>query len=341
MDSWSTNLCVFVSILWGVGGCIGQDAESAQPDTVSAGIDSVVSDHDSEAVFLDGLVLGDSADTFGEIADAIDHETQSDGVDQPETTAVDDTGTADAMFPDAHADIDTLPQGPGLMGVLVDETGVALEKVKVLACMAKTCYYGESGIGGQFLFHVDPPAEIALKTLGNPTTDPKQGAALVPVLLTDDTLVDCGMVYVPFLPDGVKVGPISQDPQTLQVGGGLELTINRADIKMPPGEILTEIAATLVPHDQIPAIPAIEDTEQVVAMYALHPFSAKSTSPIAVIAPSTLPDKTSVFFRTISSLDGTLSTPAMGTSDGKSVSTADGQGILELTRIVISIPKSL
>ncbi|NUN12958.1 MAG: hypothetical protein HUU55_04915 [Myxococcales bacterium] len=326
-----------------IGGCIGNDGRETLFDTSTGQSDTSSSIDDGINQPTD-FVNGDEFGSNDIIAapDTIDP-TDTDTLDAIEPNDGGSDGSTDIFPDDAAVDSDDsllVPDGPGLMGVLVDENEVPLEKVKVLACMAKTCFYGESGINGFFSFQIEPPAEIALKTLGNLTATPKQGAALVPLVLTDDQLVDCGMVYVPLLPEGVQIGPKTQDPQTVEVGSGLVLTLSRADIKMPPGEILTDVAATQIPQEQIPALPALPPDEQVVAMYALHPFSAKSTSPISVKAPSSLPNGTPVLFRTISSLDGLLSDPIAGKADGQWVSTPEDQGIYELTRIVITTPGS-
>ena len=256
-----------------------------------------------------------------------------------------DAGDRDASQKDAAEDRDadiedgavmdgSLPPGPGLAGILRTEDGAPLEAM-VLACLATTCYFGESIADGTFYFMVQPPAEIALKTLEDLDTTPRRGAALAPVTLTDDTLAYVGSIYVPNLPAGTPFGPTSSDPQTLAAGDGLELTLNRADLTPRLGDVLRDLAARAIPPARRPAFPEL-GSEEVIAVYALHPFGAHSSSPIGVAATSTLAAGTTVRFRSVSELDGRMSPPAEGMADGAYVRTNVGQGIEELSWIVIS-----
>jgi len=255
------------------------------------------------------------------------------GMDAGEPDAIsgeDATVGEDGSIPDTG-----LPPGPGLAGVLRTEDEAPLGPVMVLACLATTCYFGESASDGSFYFMIEPPAEIALKTLEDLDTTPRRGASLAPVVLTDNNLVNVGSIYVPNLPAGTPFGPASQDPQTLIAGDGLELTLNRGDLRPRLGDLLGDLAARAIPEAHLPAIPEL-GAEQIVAVYAIHPFGAHSSSPIAVRATSTLAAGTPVRFRSISEIDGRLSEPAEGTADGTFVTTNAGVGITELSWLVIS-----
>jgi hypothetical protein len=236
---------------------------------------------------------------------------------------------------DAATDGRVLPMGPGLAGTLVDETGQPLPDNMVLACMATTCLFGNSDGDGHFFFSIEPSAEVALKTLEKLSTSPRLAAALQPVRITNDDLVDVGNLHVPHLPAGVPFGPATEDPQTLAAGDGLELTLRRADLKPHLGDALVDLAARAIPAARFPPLPELGG-EEVVAIYALHPFAATSTSPIGVKAPSTLGAGTVVKFRAISEIDGRLSEPALGKADGAFVTTDVGAGIHALTWLVIS-----
>jgi hypothetical protein len=225
--------------------------------------------------------------------------------------------------------------GPGLAGLLIGPDEQALANVDVLACQATTCLYGESGADGRFAFVLEPPARVALKTHADLTQVPRLAAALVPVAIVDDTLVDTGRLYAPDLPAGAVIGPDTADPQTLDAGDGLELTLRRADLSAPIGDFLYDVAARLLPPQHVPAYLELGD-EQVVAVYAMHPFAARSSSPIGVRAPADLPDGTAVWFRTISELDGTFSDPVAGQAGGGYVATDAGTGIMRITYLVIS-----
>ncbi len=227
-----------------------------------------------------------------------------------------------------------LPPGPGLAGVLLDENGAPVTGVMVLACSQRTCLYGMSDLAnGSFFFQIDPPTEIALKTHEAVLANPRQAAVIYPVDIVNGDLVNMGNVYVPLLPAGQHISRM--DPQTLSIGDGLELTFNRADLTPAIGEGLNDMAARQIPPAHYPPIAQLSG-EQIDAIYALHPFTAKSSSPVAVKAPTTLPANTAVNFRTLNELDGRVSTAAIGHSDGTFVTTDPGQGIDNLTWLVIS-----
>jgi hypothetical protein len=219
--------------------------------------------------------------------------------------------------------------------VLIGPDEQPLLDVQVLACQATTCLFGDSGSDGRFEFAVVPPANVALKTHTVLAQNPRLAAALEPVAVVDDTLVDVGTVYVPDLPAGSVIGPETEDPQTLQAGDELELTVNRADLTAPLGEFLFDVAARRLPEQHIPPYPELGG-EQVVAVYAMHPFGGTSASPIGVRAPADLPDGTSVKFRTISEIDGTFSEPVTGQVDAGYAATGPGVGITRITYLVIT-----
>src|SRR5690606_7973377 len=114
-----------------------------------------------------------------------------------------------------------------------------------------------------------------------------------------------------------------------------ELTLNRADLTPRLGDTLVDVAARAIPEDRFPTLMELDD-ETIVAVFALHPFAATSSSPIGVRAPSSLAAGTVVKFRSVSEIDGKLSAPALGVADGDSVATNAGEGIEELTWLVIS-----
>lgn len=248
-----------------------------------------------------------------------------------------DSGTRDSGVADGRGagDAGMDPPGPGLAGTLVDEAGAPLPFEMVLACMSTVCLFGGSEADGRFVFPIEPPAEVALKTLADLSTTPRRAATLCPVRIVDDALVKVGALHVPSLPPGVPIEPASADPQTLLAGDGLELTLRRADLAPRLGDELVDVAARRVPPEQVCPQLALAG-EEIVAVYALHPSAAVSASPIAVRAPSDLPAGTVVEFRTISEIDGHFSEPAPGRATGTAVETDPAAGITELTWLVIS-----
>jgi hypothetical protein len=238
-----------------------------------------------------------------------------------------DAGTGDADG--------AVPSGPGLAGMLVSAAGAPVAGRDVLACMATTCLFGKSGPDGRFDFAITPPAEVALKTHPELATTPRLAAALEPIRITGDARVDAGTLYTPELPQGATIGPASSDPQTLAAGDGLELTLSRATLTPPLGGFLFDVAARKLPADRLPSYPELAG-RTVIAVYALHPFAAKSTSPIGVRSPAALADGTAVDFYAVSEIDGRLSAPAVGHASGGFVRTDPGQGLGFLTYVVLA-----
>ena len=222
-----------------------------------------------------------------------------------------------------------------LAGVLKDEAGRSLGNARILACMSRVCLFGQSGADGRFSFTIDSPADLVVKTEPDLSAVPRRAPAMVPVPLAAGRQVDVGAVHVSNLPDGQRLGPPSADPQTLQAGDGLELTLRRAALEPALGEVLFDVAARRLPAANVPRYAALGG-EEVLAVYAMHPFAARSTMPIAVKAPSNLPAGTRVKFRTINEIDGTFSEPVSGLASGEFVATDKAAGITELTHLVIS-----
>lgn len=237
-------------------------------------------------------------------------------------------GDGDASGSDADV-------GEGLNGFLRDDGDRVLTNVQVAACQQTVCFFDRTDTTGRFQFEVEPTAEVALKTAPNLSVSPRLGATLCPVVVASAAPLHVGTLYVPHLPDGTPLGPAGNDPQTLAAGDGLELTLNRADLTPRVGDILVDVAARRIPAEQVCSRLEVPG-EEIVAVYSLHPFGATSSSPIAVRASTTLPAGTDVNFWSISEIDGLLSDPAPGASDGSFVTTDGGAGITELSWLVIS-----
>lgn len=197
-----------------------------------------------------------------------------------------------------------------------------------------TCLVADSDAAGRFRFEVPAGSAVAMKT--HESKSPRWAAALEPIAVAGER-VDLGELYVPDLPAGSLFGPESANPQTLDAGDGLTLTLSFGDLKPDVGVFLFDLAARKLPDEYVPVYPTIPD-ETVVAVYALHPFNTTSSSPIAVRAPAALAGGTAVNFRTVSVFDGALSAPVTGKSDGAFVTTDAGKGITALTYLVISAP---
>lgn len=228
---------------------------------------------------------------------------------------------------------------PGVAGVVVGPDGEPISGLQILCCNVATCYVDDSAGDGSFWFpltYEGDPIEIAMKTHEDLYLTPRHGAALEPVVFTGQH-IDVGTLWVPDLPSGVRVGDPEDDPQTLRVGDGLELTVNRADLVPDLGVFLYDIAARRLPAEHVPPYPELGD-ETVWAVFAIHPFATTSASPIAIEVPCDLPAGTVVHVRAPDHLDGTMSAPATARCDGAVLTTDPGQGVTKLTHLVFSVP---
>lgn len=266
--------------------------------------------------------------------DEADADTDTDSDTDADTDADTDSDT------DTDTEPHTLPEGPGVGGILVDEDGNPLADQDILACTTGTCYTVATESDGWFWLTSEPDTSYALKTHEDLSLAPRRGAALEPCVVTGSEAVDIGVLYAPSLPDGVPWQGEAADPQTFDAGDGLELTMNQGDVLL---EILTsfdDVAAVLLPEEQVADYPAMVG-EDVIGVYLLHPFSATilpGGSPMEVSVASDLPAGTLVHFRSISILGGAMSEPAIGHADGTRIATDPGQGLTELTHVVISVP---
>jgi hypothetical protein len=292
----------------------------------------------------DGSDTGDDTPTNDGGTDT-DH---ADDTDLPQDTDIEET--------DPPGDTDDPPadtcEGPGVCGVLIDPAGVPIGNFDdLLCCMISTCYKGETEADGSFYFEIDPGpyVTVAIKTHEELFETPlRWGAALVPAAIPNAAGVAVGNVHIPDLPAGVEFGEEEEDPQVLATGDGLELTLDFGDLTPDLGVFLHDIASRKLTADHIPTS-YIALTEPVHAVYAIHPFATKSSSPIAVKLPSDLPAGTLVHLRTVSHIDGRFvkvvnnamvpsDDPVIGHADGSFITTDPGQGITLLTHLVISTP---
>ncbi|MEZ4236951.1 MAG: hypothetical protein R3F59_12525 [Myxococcota bacterium] len=115
---------------------------------------------------------------------------------------------------------------------------------------------------------------------------------------------------MPTLAPGSPFGPASEDPQVLDAGNGVVLTLAVADLAPPILVSLVDVATGVVPLEHLPAYPALAG-EELLAAYTVHPFHTTSASPVGVAVPTTLPAGAVVHFRSIDALGGTCHAPAV------------------------------
>jgi hypothetical protein len=227
--------------------------------------------------------------------------------------------------------------GPGVTGILADEAGGTLAYVSVMACRSDVCFYSDSDADGRFTFLLDAPGEVLIKTGEDLQASPRRGAAMVPVEIHGSEFLDIGTVRVPWLGSGARLDSERAGQASLDVGDGLTLTLDPSDLDLLPGDTLTDIAAGRLAESALPRY-AVLDAEEIVAVYALHPFAARSRRPVGVRVESDLPSGTPIVFRTIDEIDGGFSDAVPGVATGASLVTTQG-GVTALTHLVITTPR--
>jgi len=226
-------------------------------------------------------------------------------------------------------------QGPTITGVVKTEAGRSIKDVMVQGCTSTVCMISMSDANGRFsIAGLNAGVRVAVKTAQDDSVTPLRAEAIAPLRLLDNSPVDIGTLYVPTLPKPIALS--ASDQQTVALPDGLSLTLRRSDLKIPATAADEDkISGRLIPARQLPRLADL-GSEKIVAVYALYPFGAKSSSPIAVRIKSTLPSGTKVNLRTISEIDGTLSEPRGATSDGRFITSDAGTGIVNLTWLIAS-----
>lgn len=228
-----------------------------------------------------------------------------------------------------------------IKGLLQDEKAQALAGVSILACSKVVCFYATSGADGTFQKCGLMLQNIAVKTEEDLTTSPRRAASMCPItLMHADQIADVGTLTVPLLGGGATLpDPHASSRTSADIGDGLKLSLVPADVTLPLGfKAPFNFAARAVPADKRCPL-KVPDGGQVLAVYALSPFTATvAPSTVGFTAALAAPAASEVHFWSISELDGSLTGPAIGHADamGKSVSTDNGQGLAEISWLVIS-----
>ncbi len=250
-----------------------------------------------------------------------------------------DEGTDTAPVVDSAPHTDDEPAPEGVWGEVVDADHLPLAHYVVLACSARTCLTGESDAAGRFAFDIEVPFELALKTQAPSGGTGPKGVGLLPCASDEAKDVAAGTIYVPRLTEGTVLGAPSSELVAMEAGDGLTLTLRTASLKPSPGTFLDQLAAARLPASTLPTYNTWPG-EQVVAVFALHPFAATSTEAIGVEVALDQEDGTDVWFRTLSEIDGTASARLGGSVLDGVARTAAGEGIRRLTYLVVSVPTS-
>jgi hypothetical protein len=225
-------------------------------------------------------------------------------------------------------------EGPGLTGVLIDESGGALPFRTVMACTREVCFYSDTNASGRFAFLLDEPIRGVIKTDEDLRSTPRRTSPMVPIAVAANEFLDVGEIVAPSLAGGTPVDANVSEAQTVDAGDGLSLIVSPASIEAAPGRIVEAIAARRLPEHAIPAYAALAGSH-VIAVYALHPFAARSATPTGVRIDSDLPEGTRVRLRVIDEIDGTFSDPVPAVVRGGVIATSPGNGITSFTHLVV------
>lgn len=222
-------------------------------------------------------------------------------------------------------------------GRLVDATGAPAAGERIMVCNLLACQSGLSGPDGRFDLSLGRAGHYVLKTEDVISGRSRHAAAMLPVLALRDAPVDVGDLPLPPLPEGPRVGPASADPQALAATDDLTLTISRSAVKMAFHDYLHELVAVPLPPERTRWAADLTG-EDLLAVWALHPFEATSAVPVAIAWTTDQPDGAVVRFRTVGGANGTLSAPIDAPVSGGVARTPEGAGITELTYLVATRP---
>jgi len=232
-----------------------------------------------------------------------------------------------------------------VQGTVQDENGGPVAPMtSILGCSSELCLTKPASLDGSFKICGLHLRKIVVKTEPDLTVNPRRAASMCPIVLTSDGQdIDISKLTVPLLGDGVNLSGAMDTPQTLALGDGLSVTLLQKDYLRPLGFTGDNLAARAVPKGKHCPL-TIPDGGSELAVYAISPFAATMRPPgdggvqsvFAFQATLATAPNAEVHFWAISDLDGTLLGPAIGHGDGTTVSTDPGQGLSELSWMVIS-----
>jgi len=246
---------------------------------------------------------------------------------------------------------DMTPAPSGCVGgTLQDESGAPVAPMtNILACSSELCVTKPTNLDGSFKICGLHLRKIVVKTEEDFSVKPRRAAVMWPIELTaNGEEINIPRFTVPLLGDGANLSGVMDTPQTLALGDGLSVTLLQRDFVLPLGTSTDNLAARAVPEGQHQTF-IIPDGGTTLAVYALSPFTATTkpkTSLFSFQAKLATAPGAEVHFWAISELDGSLGrapsevppvlAPAIGHGDGTMVSTDPGQGLGEMSWLVIS-----
>ena len=281
-----------------------------------------------DAAAADAPIAGDAKDT----ADSPQDLPAADVQDARAEIAVPDVTVADV-----DECLSSL-EGPVVYGVVVDKGGLIIAKSPVLACTPTICLAALTDHLGRFAIGTtELPADFALKLPEDASELPHIAEWMHPVHFEGNGIVAVGALHrLELLPPLAMDGP-KDVTQTFELGAGLALIARRTDLQIPLAAAHDDqLAVCAAPLDFAPPFLGL-GSEKVIAVYSLSPFGTLSDTPIGVKWATKLPAGTQIKLRTIGQLSGILSPPMLATSDGTAATTAAGNGIVELSWLIVSL----
>lgn len=162
-------------------------------------------------------------------------------------------------------------------------------------------------------------------------------ASVVFAFEADDTLFIGAPVRTPALAETWPVDPSAPEDQVVTTDDGLTLTIPTGALTLAPFAP-AEVQVARIPVEQAP--PFVPEGVELVDLFVLHPIQSTfdPPAPVAFPADTALLPGTAVRFHALDYDTGLLVPVASGVvdDDGRPV-TADGEGILELTWVGVSL----
>lgn len=267
-------------------------------------------------------------------------------------TAADMSAPADLTHADGCTDPESKwPDGGtcvvAVAGRIVDEKGQPIAGRVVTTC-GSTCFFGKSASDGSFTVHVGshiPVAEFAVDVHGSPDL----ASYYTPLLaLAGDSIAFPSPLVVPTLPTSGPLLPMDGSAAILTSG---DVTVTLADgtkVSLPIDDVGIGDAGMMLRALTVAdpsKLPFIDGANPPLALYGLGPFEVVFSQPVALAFANTtqlLPGAAvDVYLMRGLALAGPpagrfdLAASAHVTSDGKSIATDPGQGVLTLTWIAL------
>ena len=201
------------------------------------------------------------------------------------------------------------------------------------------CIPGRTTEAGHFEVSEVSPGDKRLITYGE-TASNGLFASLVFAFEADDTMTLTEPVLTPKLSELHPLDPDSPEDQVIETEDGLTLTLGAGSLTLAPFAP-AEVQVARVPVEQAPAF--TPEGVTLLDLFVLHPIlsTLDPPAPVSFPADSGLAPGERVIFHSLDYDLGQLVPVATGTVDAEGrPTTSDGEGLLELTWVGISLEPS-